>query len=261
MNLTNQPDPAIEIIDRLSRDYDDLNLAIADYDAQAAALPLEITTKEEHDRIADLVANIRKTAKRAENARTAEKAPYLQSERAVDGFFGPIGSALDRIAGELLEEITAYLNRIAAEEARRRREAAAKAAQEAEEARKREAEALRRANDEAAAKDRARAIADAMEHSVVAEAADARAAEETAAAAAKPAERARTRSASTGALSTLRSVWTHEVTSYDEIPLDRLRPYISTATIDQAIRQFIRNGGRELDGVRIFETAKGTVRG
>ena len=46
----------------------------------------------------------------------------------------------------------------------------------------------------------------------------------------------------------------------ETIDLEALRPHLPTQALEQAVRSFIRAGGRKLEGVRIFENTGTTVR-
>ena len=76
---------------------------------------------------------------------------------------------------------------------------------------------------------------------------------------AKPAELVRTYS-SGGSVSTLKKEWTFAVESREAIPLDTLRPYLAADAVDKAIRAFVKAGGRQLAGVKIYEAPKAMVR-
>jgi hypothetical protein len=179
----------------------------------------------------------------------------------VDGFFTPVLTALEKLQKALTADVKAYLDHVADMERRAREKAAAEARAEEERLRREAAEAARKAA-EADRRDRAAALAAqaaADQAARDAAQAQARTAEAEVHARATPANLARTRS-DVGTLSTLQSVWTHEVEDYDVIPLDQLRAYIPRETIDRAIRQAVKMGVRKLPGVRIFETSKAMIR-
>ena len=50
--------------------------------------------------------------------------------------------------------------------------------------------------------------------------------------------------------------WTFEITDFNAIPLDVLRPYFKREEIEKAIRQYIRQGHRDLNGVSIYQDVK-----
>jgi len=255
----NQPDPRPAILDRLTMDYAAVAATVSEHQAAALDMPLVVLTKSGHDAVADLIAKMRGTYKTIEASRVSEKDPYLKSERAVDGYFDPLKDRLKTTADDLTERVQAYLRAKAAEE-RARREAEA-----AEERRKEEAALAEQMRRLAAAEEARRRDYKELHESRAAEAAatatDAgtRAAELEASAEVKPAELARTRS-DKGTLSTLKSEWTHQTEDIAAVPLDVLRPYIPTETIEKAIRAYVKVGGRQLTGVRIFQTEKAVIR-
>jgi len=76
---------------------------------------------------------------------------------------------------------------------------------------------------------------------------------------ANQAELSRTRG-DLGSVSSLRTDWVHDEVNRATIDLEALRPHLPAEAIDQAIRSFIRAGGRELRGTRIYEQTTAVVR-
>lgn len=112
----------------------------------------------------DIIGKIDKIAKSAEKDRKAIKEPYLEQGRKIDNTFKPVAS----MAGELIAPLKRALNAFLQEQDRIKREAAAKARQDAEAA-ARAAEALKEeefvadyAAEQAAEKARAAKLADEM---------------------------------------------------------------------------------------------------
>ena len=255
----NRPDFASGITGRLPVDYENYSKDVDAAEQAMAQLPDTIETQEMNSEFADLVTRIRSIHKSIEGTRVDEKEPYLRAERAVDGFFAPLKKRLDDTKVSLERRITDYLNRKAAEE-RRQREAKEREELEKAEALRREEEARTRKAEEASRQDhrdlhnrKADAAAyKAQQHEQAAHVASVAAAE-------KPADLARERSAK-GSLSTLKEEWSFKVEDYHEIPLDQLRAYFPTHVVDKAVKAFVKNGGRQLKGVDIFETNKAMVR-
>ena len=79
------------------------------------------------------------------------------------------------------------------------------------------------------------------------------------AAAVKPAELSRTRG-DYGAVSSLRTQWVFDEIDRASLDLEALRFHIPADGLEKAVRSFIKAGGRELRGTRIFETTVATVR-
>ena len=76
---------------------------------------------------------------------------------------------------------------------------------------------------------------------------------------AKPADFSRTRG-DLGSVASLRKFMDFKIEAYDDIDLEPLRPHIPQSAIEQAIRSFVRAGGRELRAVTIFENTQTVVR-
>lgn len=241
------PEPTIP--ERLADTYTEL-MAQADAIAKRANdAPKIVPDDAGLAAIGDIGAEALKLWKQADADRQNEKAPYLTAERQVDGFFKPVLERLDRIKRAMLDRATAY-NRAKAEAERKQREEAARREREEAEARKREAE-------QAAADGR---VEDAMADVQAAEQAQDNAAAAAAHAAAPAADMTRVRSEA-GTVITTATRWRHEITDFDAIPLDRLRAYIKRDAIDAALRQFVKNGHRQLPGVRIYQEEAAQFRG
>lgn len=244
----NQP-PEATIPERLADTYGEATQQADMIAARANEAPRQIIDDEWLKKAGDIGADALKLWKTIEAARNAEKAPYLAAERQVDGFFKPTLERLDRIKRAMLDRAGAYNRakadaerRVREEEARRQREAADLARQEAE---------------QAAAAGR---MDDAMADLAGAQVAAAAASEAAAAATAPAADLTRTRSGA-GTLITTRTVWAFEVTDFDAIPIDRLKPYLKREHVEQAIRLAVKQGVRDLPGVRIFQEEAAQFRG
>lgn len=255
----NRPDPRPGIVSRLTTDYLDLASLVAEQETRAGDMPNSISTPEDHDAIVNLIGEMNATAKRIEAVRVDEKAPYLMSERAVDGFFQPLSERIGTARTDLSRVIKKYLDKKAADERRRRQEEADRQQRIADAA---AAEARKREEAAAAAKrkdHREQHSSKATEAHELAEDATARALTAQANADMKPSALSRTRT-DQGGLSTLKMVWKFAITDLKAIPLDELRPFIKREEIERAIRQYVGNGGRELAGVNIYEDTDVVVR-
>lgn len=255
----NQPDLAKDVTERLGRDYANLNERVDAFSEEANLLPPSVDSKEAHDEYVDLIAKMRGSIKDIDAIRVAEKDPHLKSERAIDGYFFGLSKRLERVRNLLADRVESYLRKVADEERRKREAAAAEERRRAEELRREEADRARKAEEARRRDHRELHTAAAGEAAFEAGVAEQRADEADQAAAAKPADLARTRS-TTGTLSTLKSEWVGKIEDMDAIPLEKLRPYISTDSIEKAVRSFVKNGGRQLPGVRIYETEKAMIR-
>lgn len=248
--LHNQPDLATALRD----DHAALIARCDELLDSAKRAPARVTNEDEAGAVNDFIKMLDAARKRSEALRKDLKEPYLQAGREVDGFFKKISDPLLDTKRDLTSRVTRYLQEKESAERRRRQEEERRAREEAERlAREAEERAAALANDDDL--DAAIAAEDA------ARIAEAEAAERRREAEAKAAELSRTRS-DLGTVGSLRSQWVHDENSVDRAALDleALRPHIPEAALHQAIRSFIRAGGRELRGARIYEVKTAVVR-
>jgi hypothetical protein len=166
----------------------------------------------------------------------------------VDGFFKTVTDSLDGAKMKAQRPLDSYLKRKAAEEHARRMEEARKLRDEAL-AQAAAAHALEQAKMSVPA-------AKVLDQSIITEQ-QAQKAEQHAAA--KPAEMAQSRSAS-GALASLRTIWVGELADIGTLDLEKLRHHLNPADLQKAINSFVRAGGRELAGAKIYESSQTVVR-
>ncbi|OAN53859.1 hypothetical protein A6A04_13280 [Paramagnetospirillum marisnigri] len=211
-----------------------------------------ITTDEIAGKVGDHIKQMTACIKAADGRRVAAKEPFLESGRAVDGFFKSITDPLDLAKKAVERNLTTFLREKEAAE-RRRRDEEARIAREAAERKAAEAraaaEALRSETD----------LTDALASEAAAQqqAADAARAEKEASA--KAADLSRTRG-DYGAVSSLRTTWEFDGLNRAEIDLEALRPYLPLDGLEKAVRAAIKSGVRELRGVNIFQATSATVR-
>jgi hypothetical protein len=227
----------------LSEAHADLAASVAALVAGAAALPLPITSDSEAGRVGDFAAKVSKTLKAVEEARKAEKEPPLRWGKEVDAYFAALTAPADEVRKAITAQQSAYLVAKQAEERRQREELAAALAAEAE----------RKAKEAAdiAAADAAFGITTGTGTIAAAEAEVIAKASLTAAkaAGATVADLSRTRGVS-GSVTSLRTTWAFEIVDAGKVPLEALRPYLD---VEGAVRRYVAAGGRELEGVSIFE--------
>ena len=218
-------------------------------------------------RVTDFVKQIAAATKAFNVARVAEKEPFLQGGRTVDTFFKRLADPLDKAKATLQDRLTIYERAKAAEERQWREEAARREREEAQrlqaiaaERERRAAEELERAADTDADLDDAIA-ADAAARQAEAEArqADADAVVAERAASAKAAQLHTTRG-DYGSSSSLRTFWDFADLDRAALDLDALRLHIPLDGLEKAVRAYIKAGGREMRGVRIFKNTKSVVR-
>lgn len=158
------PDNAKLETERLTADYAELARSVADALGEARRLPAEVADEDTQSTYAAVIKRLRDLATRVEGIRELEKEPHLRRGNAVDSFFGALRAKLTAknktdapgAVDVLQKRVNAYVQKKADEE-RRRREEAERAAR-AEEARIRNERiaAERAAAEEAARAERAR---------------------------------------------------------------------------------------------------------
>ena len=215
---------------------------------RAASLPKKIADEISLTRLGDIVKDAGKLAKRIEAKREEEVAPHLTAQKETNGFFKAHVARL-KSAIEPLQALADDYQRAKAAEQRRALEEAARKAREEEERQRVLAEKAASANRASAA----------LKHDDRAEEAAERARRTETAAAASAADLTRVRSTS-GTVASARQNWTFDIEDLEKVPLDKLRPYLPRADIEKAIRSFIRVGGRELAGIRIYNDTKASFR-
>jgi len=252
MALTNlPPDDADPLRERLAEEQADLLERRDELLAGVENVPEEVS-EENAGRVTDFIKQLAACIKNANGLRVAEKEPYLEGGRKVDGFFKGITDPLDKGKRTIEARLNVFL-RAKAEEERKIREAEAQRQRE-------EAERLAK---EAAEREKAitetKSLEDAIAAEAAAEQARADALKAAQEAAAKPADLSRTRG-DYGGVASLRTFWDFEIIRYEAIPLHEIQPHIPREAIEKALRSYVKAGGRELEGVRIFENTSTTVR-
>jgi hypothetical protein len=236
---------------------------IARRDELVAAFPRlpDIVDETTNGIAADYVGMILKCIKGAEAEREAVKAPFLTATRLIDGFYHTVTDSLgnakgrdtvDQLRAKVETRMTAY-QRAKAERERLAREAERK--RQEEEAARLRAEAEERERQAQSEKD----IDEAIQIDQQARQAEADASRAAKVAAAPLPELSRTRS-DLGATAFLRTEWTFRDLRRDKLDLETLRAHLPADALQQAVRSFIRAGGRKLDGVEIYEDSRTQVR-
>ena len=267
--------PPLVSLSLLEVDHSALVVRVAELEEKAGEQPDRIDDDVTQGRVQDVIKEIDKEVKNAEATRVAVKEPYLEAERTVDGFFKQgLMARLFTVRKKLDTVATAYLRRKADEERARRLEAERKLREEQEKLRKAQREQeererkLREQNRQKqadAAAEQARA-AQAQREAMEAERMYAQQEAQ-----AKNAELARTRSAESGSLGTLRTTWDFNIEDIDEIPPRALWPYISRDAKEKAIRAYIKANSpkdeavadrewQPLAGVQMFRKSDGVFR-
>ena len=230
----------------LKRDYAHLDDERNRLKKRSEGIPLEITGKEDLEKVATLVLDIRNLDDRAESHRKAEKLPHWEKGKAVDGFFNSMRQDVNAIADDLHKRTNEYQRKLrAAEEKKRAAE---------EKAAKEEAERLR-LKAERARKPETKMIAQV----------DAAAAQYRVDQAAQNGGRAKPlqhRFQGSNAMVSEQQVGYARVTDYEKLPLDMIRAYINREALDIAVRAFARTTGHKvpLAGVDIGFESNAVIR-
>ena len=248
----NAPEAAVPIQSDLAERYGEVTARAAQLIDAAQRVPEAIEDDELAGKVGDFIKQITACMKNAEAARVKEKEPHLAAGRSVDAWFKKITDSLDATKRIIEKRLTAFL-RVKEEAARRERERTA-----AE-----EREAARRAAEAAAAAEAAITSAKTLGEAIEAEdaarkaAADAEAAKK--ASEVKAAELSRSRG-DMGSVASLRTFWDFADLDRAALDLEKLRQHLPADALEKAVRSYIKAGGRELRGVRIFENTQAAVR-
>lgn len=240
--------PELSVTERLTSDYEGFSTKLEAIASEANALPKVIDSDAAVEPFVEVVRKAKALGKLAEDSRKVEKEPHLQAGRDVDAFFKTMTDRLTRMSTSLEARVGEWQR----EKARREREAreeAERIAREEAERRMREAEEAELAK--APTVQQVEALTSAVE-------ADQRLqfAEQRASATVTDMGRVRT----AAGVASISSVWRFEVQDAAKIPLDQLRQFIPRPALEQALGAFVRMGGRELPGVRIYEDTKTVIR-
>ena len=246
------PSLAEEIIDKITSAHKSLADRGGALITALSRVPATVDDEATNAKCADFVKQIAGCIKEAESHRVAEKEPFLTAGKRVDGFFRAITDPLEKAAVDVKRRMTIF---------QRAKDDAERKAREDEARRQREeAERLAREATEKAASMRKESDLDGAIR-----------AEETAAQAAKDAEKARrdaeanaaelsrTRSAA-GSVASLRTFWTFRDMDRRTLDLLTIRDHIPVDALEKAVRSYIKAGGRELAGVVIYEDRETVVR-
>jgi len=227
----------------LDKEFANVEKFVAELEAEAAKVPPYVEDDEDLGIVNEIAPKLAKAAKRVDTLRDETKRPHLDAGRVIDGWFKAIEKRCKDLQAALEKRGTAYL---------KKKQAAAEALRQAEEAKARE-EAARLQADSAAAMKAGDADKFVAAHAA-ATAAEAKA--EEAAAPVKAADLARTQTAAGTA--TLQETWSHEIDDLSKIDLNMLRPHFTYDEINKAVRGFVRTNQdkRPLAGVRIFRDTK-----
>lgn len=250
--LRNAPSQAEMLRDDLGIKHADILARADELLAAALRVPDTVGDDETAGKVGDFIKQITACGKAAESARVSEKEPHLAASRVVDGFFKAVTDPLDKAKKGIESRLTVFL-RAKEEAARKERERiAAEERAAAEAARKAAEEAEKAAQDSAG-------LATAIDAAEAARKAQADAETATKAAEVKAAELSRSRG-EYGSLASLRTFMDFADLDRATLDLEALRHHLPVEALEKAVRAYIKAGGRELRGVRIYENTQASVR-
>jgi hypothetical protein len=248
----NRP-PLIEP-DQLKRDFAHLEAELQKL--EAVEFPTVIEDDEDIETCTKLANDLIDFRKKTEVQRKEATRPLLDAGEIVNDYFKHGLQYRALVRQERIELIAkVYLKKKAERERVAREAAALKARLEAEEAQRKlaEAAAASQAAQQEAADQNATSVMPMLKAAETADALTAFANKASGAAVAPVSELSRSRTAA--GMAGLKSVWTFEVTDWEALDLNALRPHLTRAAIEAAMRAFVKDGGREINGARIFEDA------
>lgn len=209
-------------------------------------IPASFEDEDTAQKAAEFIKRVNTCKKALEDQRTKAKEPFLLSGRMVDTFFKAHDKSLDSAIAKAKAPLDAFT----------------KAKVEAERKRLAELEAQKRQEAEAMA-----AVAVAVSHNDVGagEVAFEDALEaELSANKLQVASQAKSGLAAvrteTGVTASIRTTWVGEVVDVSVLDLEALRFSIPAAALQTALNAYVRAGGRDLKGAKIFEKSETVVR-
>ncbi len=241
-----------ERLEHLPETYDYLITRRDELLESASQTPELIEDEETHKKFATLAKLLGALIKQTKTGREGEKDYWFRGGKKLDAWFYLIRDPVTDAKASLETRQTEWQRKVAAIELRRRKEEERLAREEAD-----------RLAREAAKKEQEARDAKTLDDAVAAEAAAKQAAADAEvaakAAAAKPADLSRSRS-DEGAVASLRVWWDYRDVDMDKLDLEKLRHHFSHGdpknAAEMAIKSYIKAGGRELDGVVIFENSR-----
>lgn len=221
--------------------------------AQAETLFLEannlgkIETAEDAAKVTDTIKAINTAMKQLDKARADEKEPYYTKGKLIDKFFNRPIDALEVVKAKASKFMTDYLNEQAKIEAQRRREEAERLRKEAEA----EAAKAQTMEDVGLQEGAAKALNTAVRLEAKSDRFEASAASGIGLAASL---------GQSGAVASVRKTWVGEIVDRSDLNMELLRPFIPQSALEQALNAFVKAGGRELKGAKIYEKTISVVR-
>lgn len=213
-------------------------------DLIAVKIPDKIESDEKAGEITDHIKSLKSVRKTIETIFTNEKAPFLAAGKVADAWKNARWLKIDDCVNKASNPVIVWNKKKEDDEKATQAELARKAQEEAE-ALAKEAEALADAGINNTAED--------LLNFAVAE-------ESKADAILEKAENIRGRSYGSFSSASSRKVWVGEIEDVTQVDLNLLRKYFSRSDIEAVINRAVKEGVRELRGVKIFEEDKLTIR-
>src|SRR5262245_14489702 len=238
------------VTDALDRDYAAAEARTRELLDEARDLPKTVASDIDVERFAVVIRALRDHGQTIEAYRKAEKEPHLRGGQAVDGWFG---NRADRL-GTAMKLLHARVDDYQQEKLERARQQRLAEERKAREEAQRAEEAARRARSEARRQELEVEAKMAQQRAAMAQARTEQAEE-------SPADAVRQRFAG-GAMATMAAAPTVQVTDWDAVPLERLRPYLRREEVLRAVRAWARatSFSEEMPGVQVERGSKTVIR-
>lgn len=241
--------PPLVTKDQLTVDFLHVIQGVAELENECLDLPNVAEDDEDLALITATATKIIKTGKRLDEIKKEEKRPFLDANTTLESFFAhELGATLSGLKSSLEKVSTAY-QRKKADRERIARE------QEASAARARADEAARQVTATVQTGDVKAATAAVTAANALTDFAN-----RAAAAAAAPVSSMGKVETDAGTASLVDN-WIFQDVDMNAIDLEVLRPYLTQAAVEQALRAFIKAGRREIRGAVIFNDSKSRFRG
>jgi DNA-binding protein H-NS len=242
----NPPSDAEILFENLrERNKDLLDRAAKLFEAEGR-LP-QVSDDETAGKVTDFIKMVNNCNKLVDGARVTEKEPFLRGGKTVDEFFKIFSTGLTGLAARAKGNLDSFMQRKHLEEQKRLKEEADRKRQEAE------ALAAIAAQTAAVSQELGDiALDNAIQTENAANIIDMQAN-------AKSGLVTPMRSES-GASASMRVSWVVEIDSLNDVDLESLRLYLSPDDVLKAARAYVRAGGRDLKGARIYQKTETVVR-
>jgi len=250
----NPPDDITILTDKLTEKYDPQLKRRDELLEAAKRVPEEITDDETAQKAVAFEKQLALAVKESEAIRKAEKEPYYEAGKTVDGWFKGLMEPLSAALKSVTDRRVAFQTAKVQAERKIRQAAEDKARREAEEAARKAAAAAEKVRG-------AKTLENALQAEEAAKEAQRKSDEAQQAAAAKPSDLGKIHS-DLGVTGGLKMEWTGTITDLGTLDLDALRAYISYDELEKSVQRFAKQSKGKIDlaGAEIKEVAKGTRR-